>query len=273
MQVKILGTAAAEGLPALFCCCDTCRTAREQGGKDLRTRSGTLIDGNLMIDFSPDTFHHALRHKLQLADVRHLLLTHSHSDHLYPCDLDMRHTPYAHLDGQPALKVYGTRKLLKKCRRQFGRTWAPRNLDLTAIKPLQTVVLDADTQVTALPAQHMLREPALLFAVERGGKRLLYGHDTGLFPELVWQTLRGRRFDLVLLDCTMMTGRDGGNHMGLPDCLDTKARMERENMADSRTRFVLTHFSHNGGLSHAQLEAAASPHGFDVAYDGVEYTL
>jgi len=34
MKVKILGTAAAEGWPALFCRCPACQRARKLGGKN-----------------------------------------------------------------------------------------------------------------------------------------------------------------------------------------------------------------------------------------------
>lgn len=33
MEIQYLGTAAAEGLPALFCDCETCRKARNIGGE------------------------------------------------------------------------------------------------------------------------------------------------------------------------------------------------------------------------------------------------
>lgn len=34
MKIKYLGTAAAERIPAMFCKCDVCRAARENGGRD-----------------------------------------------------------------------------------------------------------------------------------------------------------------------------------------------------------------------------------------------
>ena len=55
MQLHYLGTAAAEGFPGLFCDCDTCRRARAEGGRSLRTRSQALIDGRLLIDLPADT--------------------------------------------------------------------------------------------------------------------------------------------------------------------------------------------------------------------------
>ena len=44
MKLTYLGTAAAEGVPALFCRCDFCRYARKAGGREIRTRAGALLD-------------------------------------------------------------------------------------------------------------------------------------------------------------------------------------------------------------------------------------
>jgi len=44
MEIQYLGTAAAEGFPALFCDCETCKKARNTGGKDVRTRTQSIVD-------------------------------------------------------------------------------------------------------------------------------------------------------------------------------------------------------------------------------------
>lgn len=44
MEIQYLGTAAAEGWPALFCDCEICRKARKTGGKELRTRTQSTVD-------------------------------------------------------------------------------------------------------------------------------------------------------------------------------------------------------------------------------------
>ncbi len=49
MKIKYLGTAAAEGIPAIFCECKICKKARELGGKNIRTRSQALINDDLFI--------------------------------------------------------------------------------------------------------------------------------------------------------------------------------------------------------------------------------
>ena len=61
MKIQYLGTAAAEGWPALFCRCKACKEAARLGGKNLRTRSQAIIDDCLLVDFPPDTYLHMLR--------------------------------------------------------------------------------------------------------------------------------------------------------------------------------------------------------------------
>lgn len=87
MEIQYLGTAAAEGLPALFCGCEICNQARKAGGKEVRTRTQSLIDNKILIDFPPDTYTHAISYGLELGQIGHLLVTHSHMDHFFPVEL------------------------------------------------------------------------------------------------------------------------------------------------------------------------------------------
>ncbi len=82
MNLKFLGTGAAEAVPAVFCECDYCQYAREHKGKDIRTRSSFRINDRVQIDISPDIFMQMVNQNLSMNAVRHLLITHSHSDHL-----------------------------------------------------------------------------------------------------------------------------------------------------------------------------------------------
>ena len=66
MRIKYLGTAAAEGIPALFCNCDVCKKAREVGGKEFRTRSQAIIDRKLLIDFPADTLMHMQKYNIDI---------------------------------------------------------------------------------------------------------------------------------------------------------------------------------------------------------------
>ncbi|MBQ5791771.1 MAG: hypothetical protein IIW19_03595, partial [Clostridia bacterium] len=69
MKLTYLGTAAAEGVPALFCDCPTCRYSRKHGGRNVRTRSQALIDDALLIDMGPDALMHALNFGLDFTRI------------------------------------------------------------------------------------------------------------------------------------------------------------------------------------------------------------
>lgn len=108
MRIKYLGTAAAEGIPALFCSCEICKKVRKTRGKDIRTRSSALIDDRLKLDFGPDSFLQMMRFDLDYSTLRSVLITHTHEDHLCVGDLLCRKEGFAQVpDDIPILHVYG----------------------------------------------------------------------------------------------------------------------------------------------------------------------
>ncbi len=111
MKLQYLGTAAAEGFPSLYCVCDTCRRAWEAGGKNIRSRSQSVIDNKLLIDFPPDTYMHMLAHRLPLEKITNCIITHDHSDHFYVWDLEMGYF-YNRFDNDSLNKAY---ELLENC--------------------------------------------------------------------------------------------------------------------------------------------------------------
>jgi phosphoribosyl 1,2-cyclic phosphate phosphodiesterase len=57
--------------------------------------------------------------------------------------------------------------------------------------------------------------------------------------------------------------------MGIPAIISAKERLEKFGSIDSNSISIATHFSHNGGLLHEELEDELSRYGFIVAYDGM----
>ena len=112
MEIRYLGTAAAEGFPAAFCNCDHCRAARADLAREWRTRSQMLIDGRLLIDFPPDSYMHAVRGGVDLSAVRTLLVTHSHTDHFYAEEFVNRGYKFAEGMASPTLDLYGNAEVL-----------------------------------------------------------------------------------------------------------------------------------------------------------------
>ena len=273
MKIKYLGTAAAEGWPALFCDCPSCQKARELGGKNIRTRA-QAVDGRLLIDFGPDTYLHVIRDGLKLHEINHCIVTHGHCDHFYATDLMMKARPYARSGSRVPFHVYGTKRIGELYKRMREVDDDCENLDdcvtLSEIHPFQPFTV-LNYRVTPLRAAHDPAECCLIFLIENeAGKTLLYGNDTAYFPEETWEYLRGRQLDLVSLDCTMGILGDGATHMGWAGDVRTKERLEAMGCVHDSTVFILNHFSHNcgHGLSHDEMERLAAPEGFLTAYDG-----
>ena len=112
MKLKFLGTAAAEGVPAIFCSCQTCKSSGELGGRNIRKRSSLLLDDKIMFDFNDAlTFVH--QYQLDLSKLEHLVITHSHSDHFNIFDLEFKLRWYTN-PGNPPLNIYANEKALSR---------------------------------------------------------------------------------------------------------------------------------------------------------------
>lgn len=277
MRLHLLGTSGFEGWPAIFCGCSACRRARSAGGKNLRTRSNALIDDTFKIDFGPDTHHHALTYSLDLGKVEHLIFTHGHADHFNPAELENRFAPFAELaPDQPAtLHIWAPDTVLERIVATIGHHLEHSDrIALHELKAFQTEQV-GDAILTPLPAKHDPNQTCFLYVFERGGKRLLYGHDSGYFPDATWNYLEDESgkgpiaLDGVLLGCAFGPGPGGRIHMNIEECLEVQRRLLRAGCANGKTRFVATHFSHLAGLLHHELEEAFGDSGFVVGYDGL----
>ncbi|MCI0822803.1 MAG: hypothetical protein J4N34_05170 [Chloroflexi bacterium] len=83
MEVKFLGTGAAEGIPAINCECNHCTRARKEGGRLLRGRSAILfkLPGyNMLVEAPPDIRELINRH--QVHDLQGILVTHDIFSHI-----------------------------------------------------------------------------------------------------------------------------------------------------------------------------------------------
>ncbi|MEH7386951.1 MBL fold metallo-hydrolase [Bacillus sp. JJ1521] len=265
MKIQILGTAAAEGFPGLFCNCTHCKKARELGGKNIRTRSSTIIDDTIKIDFPPDTYHHVLSHNLDLSKVEHLLFTHTHMDHFNPKDLGMRTPGFAHDFSYP-LHIYGNDAAIHKCKEVL---WHTENyFTFTLMHPFTTYQVGA-AKVTPLPADHNPLETCFLFYIEKDGKRIFHGHDTGWFPEQTWEWLSTKKIDVAILDCTHGLLPERRNHLNIEAVKDIQKVFLEKSIMTNEGQIIATHFSHNIGLMHEDLEEIFAPSGIKVAYDGI----
>lgn len=208
MKIRYLGTGAAEGIPAMFCACDTCKRALNAGGKNIMTRSQMLINDDLLIDFNADTYSHFLKLGRTLSEIEYILITHSHTDHFTFEENFNRFFGIAYNIKAEKLKIYLSKDaydVMMSCTKARGEDIARRDqrFEYIVVEPFVSIQV-GEYLVTPLPAVHMNPEQALIYLIEKNGKTLFYGNDTGVFPEMVDDYLKdnGKKIDLLSLDCT-----------------------------------------------------------------------
>ena len=270
MELTIFGTAAAEGWPAPFCRCPACQEARRRGGPNLRSRSGALIDNDLKIDFSADTVGHLIRTGRDLSEVRTLVFTHQHSDHIVPTELEWASGPFTNTPPAQPIVVFGNAPVMAMLHATFPNP-AKANLELRApLEPLVAVTTPSGDTILPLPADHA--PGAFVLRITRSeGKSIFYGHDSGLYPEATLAALAdGGPLDIAVFDCTYGGAKSSNRgHMGVDGVVQMAQTLRERGAVTAQTKLIATHFSHNGGLMHEELVEAFLPHGIAVAYDGI----
>lgn len=275
MKIQYLGTAAAEGIPALFCECDACKKARELGGRNIRTRSQAIIDDTILIDFPADTYMHFLKYNMPMSRLKTCLITHSHSDHLYTEDFEVRVLWFSHIPDKPTLTIYsgadGFAKISDGIKRYGARV---NELCAMQVQPDDSFEVEGYT-VTAIKAEHDPKSSPLLYVVEKDGKSIFYANDSSEYSDEATERLKALKkpIDVISLDCT-----EGCNdttyigHLSFNRCIALRKRLIAEGIASSNTTFILNHFSHNGkNVTYDEFVKIAEKEGFLVSYDGMVF--
>ena len=287
MKLTFLGTGAAEGIPALFCNCAVCSAARASG--HMHTRSQILVDRELLIDFPPDSYYRALRASIPLADIRTVLITHSHSDHFYPEDFVMRGAESSYLLTHK-LTVYGNRTIADRLRAisaalpsgladekpigtKNGYIVYPQSTEYVVLAPFDRTT-DGKYSFIALPARHIPGEDCFMYLLSDGVRNILCTGDTAYPSAEVLDFLQaeGKLFDAVVYDGTFGLQTPGYGHMCLSENRLLKAELRQRGLTDELTRHILTHISHNVARNFSDFLCEAQKD-FYVASDGDIFTV
>ena len=277
MKIKFLGTAASEGIPALFCQCELCQEARRLKGKEIRTRNQVLVGDKLMIDFPPDTYWHTIKENFDISAVSSLLFTHGHNDHFYYEDLELRGSSYATKITEKNMNIYASSYMIEKIQSKTitMEDCVKKGYTFNIIDKFQTFVVDGYS-ITALPAQHTY-EDSLMYLIQKDGSTFFFCCDTGvLLNEVIdYFVEKGIKIDCIAIDCTMGKFKQprGGGHMGYENCLELKEELIEKGICSEKTKFVLTHFSHYGQILHKDYESFTKESNIIPAYDGMELEI
>lgn len=274
MKITYLGSGAAEGVPAMFCSCPFCMSLRGADKSQYRTRSQLIIDGEISIDFPPDAYAHALAFNVDLSAIKYLLVTHSHMDHFYAHDFILRGYKYSS-PQKYRLAIYGNaevKNVYDECTRREMRNEVSGLIDFTTLHSFNEISV-GDYRILTLPAEHGTVEEALLYYVEKGGKGYLHLCDTGALSDRAVSFLaeKGAHADLITFDCTFLDAmpKAGTRHMCVEDNMAILRRLMAVGVADTATKSVITHFSHNARPSYERVHEAEKKYNVTAAYDGL----
>jgi len=276
MKFTFYGTSAAEGVPALYCECNICTEARKRKGKDIRTRSQSMINDDLLIDYPPDTYLHALNYGLPLHKIKNVLITHPHSDHLYLSDITMIRPGFSNLKDNSPLNIYGSISVVENLRSSeiICEMESRNQLVIHEVKAFVPFFVD-EYRVTPLEADHAAPLVSFIYLIEKDGKTVLYAHDTGYFPESTMTYLSETKptVDFATFDCCYSLRHKDKGHMGFDEVRTMRERLEGIGVINENTVCCVNHFSHNNGEFYEDMKKHSEKYGFLTSYDGMEIEI
>lgn len=268
MRVRLLGTGAAEGIPAWYSGSRVSEHARKHGGRDVRTRCGAIVDGVIKLDLPPDSLAQMHRDGLDARDWLALIFTHSHDDHFAIDEIQYGLPPFNQEEylGYP---IYGNVSICERLADRYP-DWPIEVVPTRSFEPCEV----AEYRITPISAYHMEHEDAQNLLIETDGKTFLYGTDTGIWREPTWEFLASYQLDGLVLECT--AGRleaDYWGHLGLTSFLQVVDRLRTSGILKPEAKVVSTHHSHQGEMTYAELAEALAPHNVVAGYDGFEFEV
>ena len=274
------GTSAAEGIPAPFCRCAVCEEARKLGGKHRRLRSCFRLSDKIMLDLGADAVVQSIKYG-DITDIEHVLVTHTHDDHLNPHMLMEAMWSKAY---RKTLHYYFTEDSFKIVQHWRENPWILKGKvpeweaeGIVAFHQLrfgETYQID-DVKVTPCRGNHKGNvEPcSAMYLVELpDGRKLFYGLDSGeYFPETI-EALKQVKIDIFVSEATGGV-REGTHphHMYLRDVRKLIGQLYEQGTLHDESIVYLTHINH--GSSHTQMvdgtKALQFPVKTVVAWDGL----
>ncbi len=256
MEIVLLGTGAACGVPSYYCGCKACEEAL-QNPRCVRTRSSIAICGDetILVDASPDLWRQLSRERI--SHIEHLFLTHSHYDHFGGLGELEFFVRLIRKQPLPAYMMPDTWRCLVSAFGYMADSFEPH-----LIQPDDTIQISS-CRITALAARHAPGTVGFLMENSEA-KRTAYLPDTGPLPDATASRLKN--VDALILDATFW----GTNWM--PTEHHSVAEAIQAGMELNAGSVYLTHLAlhYDQPITSQELETVLSVHGgrVQLAYDG-----
>ncbi|MBR3996129.1 MAG: hypothetical protein IKI97_12735 [Clostridia bacterium] len=271
MRIKYYGTSAAEGFPGIFCQCSACKRARKRGGKNIRTRSQSAIDERLLIDMCPDTYMHIINYGLDLTKIKSVLITHSHFDHFDPDVFACFSGGMAKRRTKEKVDVYGGKSAIDRL-----SDVATDRINLHLVKEYTPFEVNG-YRIIPIPAQHSSRASSYNYIISKRRKTILYGHDTGIYTQEIYDFIRESKikFDLLSLDCTYgVKHKDNcDHHMNLDAVKSVVDKFRAIGAVKKNAVVIANHFTHFCENTYDELCKITKGSGVTVSFDGMEVEI
>ena len=253
MKLEFLGTGAADF-----------RLERDEHTEGFRRYSSALLDSRILFDPGPHIFHYRdTMEKPHLFDeLDFILITHSHRDHL---TMDTVRELYR---LRPNCQFFGSEAV--------GSLFAQAGIPFTTMSLGQEVAV-GDYLVTPLRGNHVGDVPGevpyVYSLVDKTGKKMFYGTDTGLLPEHTWIHVQNGEYDLFVLELTIGDYPDAPHlfsHMTLHTFrLMINTMRSRYRPVKEGGLFVTTHMARRWHEPQDRLAEQLAPMGVIPSYDGM----
>lgn len=257
MELLFLGTGAADW------------SVKYKSCAHYRRLSSALVDGELLIDPGPQIYEFAedIGKPDLYKNVKNVILTHSHGDHLNAEALVRLNT-----ESGFAVRFFAHPGAFKKLERVQG---LPKLMPLT---PGQSEAV-GEYEVVPCLANHgdlQVGEIPLNYIVKKGERSFFYGSDSGWIMYPTYRLIKQYRPNAIIFECTIghapgddrVFGHTSAAMLGI-----MTETINAQHAAADDCHFYATHMARTLHGTHEDSQKLLAPYKVIPAYDGMKITI